>query len=237
MKIAVISDIHGNLAALQAVLKDIETKGVDFIICAGDLVGYGPQPNEVISILRESNISSVMGNYDQAVANSQSSCGCNYTDDELARAGAASLCWTSGILTDESREYLLRLPFELDIGTDNSSVKIVHGSPRRINEYLHQELSDKEVNALLMECTAEVLVCGHTHIPYIKALGGKLLVNAGSVGKPKHGDPRASYCIIEINGCNKAEICYIEYDCESTARKIIETGLPELFAKSIRTGL
>ncbi len=235
MRIAVISDIHGNLSALNAVLDDIEKKGVDSVCCAGDLVGYGPFPNEVIDLLREKHIASVMGNYDYAVGNSRIVCRCRYKDEEAAQIGAASLQWTTENVTGSNREYLRMLPFEIAVGTDNCGVRLIHGSPRRFYEYLDKDLDDRELNKLLFECVADVLVCGHTHIPYARWLAEKLVVNAGSVGKPRGGDPRASYCIIKINGKPEAEICYVEYDIESTARAIIEKGLPAKLADNLRT--
>ena len=236
MRIAVISDIHGNLEALRAVLADIEKREVDMVYCAGDIVGYGPFPNEVIALLQEKSISSVMGNYDDTIGNSRLVCGCDYKDELSARIGALSVQWTADNVTEANRQFLSRLPFEIDIATDNYSVKVVHGSPRRINEYLHRDLSTKEINRILVECTADILVCGHTHIPYERSVGNKLLVNAGSVGKPKHGDPSASYCIIEIHDITSVNIMYVSYDYDITARAIIEKGLPEELAEIIRKG-
>lgn len=236
MRIAVISDIHGNLAALQAVLEDLPRHDVDTICCGGDLVGYGPFPNEVIALLRSANIPCVMGNYDDAVGNRRITCGCAFPDQDTAGIANRSLEWTGARVSEENREYLKNLPFALDVGTASCSVHIVHGSPRRLNEYLHQEIGEKELNEFLCECTAQVVVCGHTHVPYYKNIAGKLLVNAGSVGQPKHGNPRASYCIIDINGQVGVRIHYLPYDFESTAQAISANGLPEALAQIIRTG-
>ena len=236
MRLAVISDIHGNLEALKKVLADIEKRGVDTICCAGDIVGYGPFPNEVIQLLRERKIPSVMGNYDDTIGNSRLICGCDYKDEEAALIGAFSVQWTSENVTAENKLYLKQLPFGIDMGTENAGIRIVHGSPRKLNEYLYESLADKEVNSILMECTADILVCGHTHIPFTRLVGGKLLVNAGSVGKPKHGDPRASYTVIEVNGNSRAEIIFVEYDAASTAKAMAERGMPEGLIAIIRTG-
>ncbi len=236
MRIAVISDIHGNVEALRQVLADIGKRGVDSICCAGDIVGYGPFPNEAVQLLRERNIPSVMGNYDDTIGNSRLVCGCDYKDEESARIGAFSVQWTAENVSTENKLYLRQLPFEIDMGTENTRIRIVHGSPRKLNEYLSEDLSDKEINRILMECTADILVCGHTHVPFIKTVGGKLLVNAGSVGKPKHGDPRASYVIIEVNGQSTAEIIFVKYDAELTARAMEEKGLPDGLVDVIRTG-
>jgi len=236
MRLAVISDIHGNLEALKQVLADIEKREVDAVCCAGDIVGYGPFPNEVIQLLQGRNIPSVMGNYDDTIGNSRMVCGCDYKDEEAALMGAFSVQWTSENVTAENKLYLKQLPFEVDMGTENASIRIVHGSPRKFNEYLHENLTDKEVNNILMECTADVLVCGHTHIPFIRSVGGKLVVNAGSVGKPIHGDPRSTYAIIEVNSKNTAEIIFVEYDAASTGKAMAERGMPEVLIDIIRTG-
>lgn len=236
MKFAVISDAHGNLAALRAVLADIEQKGIDSIFCAGDLVGYGPYPYEVIELIKQKRIPSVMGNWDYTVGNSRIVCRCRYKDEKWAGIGTAAVQWTLENVTEKNKEYLQKLPFELAVGTDATGVRIVHGSPRRNYEYLDKDMDEKALNQLLFECRADAIICGHTHIPYIRKIGDKLLINAGSVGRPKHGDPRASYCIIEINGDIKAEICYTGYDFESTAREIIDRGLPAELADVIRTG-
>ncbi len=236
MRLAVISDIHGNLAALEAVLSDIKQKNVDTVCCAGDLVGYGPFPDEVIDLLRENQISSVMGNYDYAIGNSRIVCRCEYKDEEAALIGMASIQWTLESISEKNKEFLQRLPFEIDVGTDNYSVRVVHGSPRRNYEYLHENMDEKALYRLLLACRTDVLVCGHTHLPFTRRIGDMLLVNSGSVGKPKHGNPQASYCIVEINGKTDAEICYVKYDFEATAKAIIERGLPAKLAENIRTG-
>lgn len=236
MKIAVMSDIHGNLAALEAVLTDIESKEVDTVCCAGDLVGYGPFPYEVIGLIQEKTIPCVSGNYDHAIGNSRIVCRCRYKDEEWAQIGADSIRWTLKNITEMNKEYLRELPFELAVGTENHGVRIVHGSPRRNYEYLDADMDDTALNRLIFTCITDVLVCGHTHIPYVRKIGDKLLVNAGSVGLPKHGDPRAAYCIIELNGGAEAKICYVEYDFESTASAIIKRGLPAQLAEVVKTG-
>ncbi len=236
MKIAVISDVHGNLAALQAVLADIEQKGADTVCSAGDLVGYGPFPYEVIGLFKEKRIASVMGNFDYTIGNSRVICRCRYKDEEWARIGEASIKWTLENTTEKNKEFLRQLPFEMAVGTDNYSVRIVHGSPRRNYEYMDLDLAEEKVSRLLFMCQADILVCGHTHIPYVREIGNKLVVNAGSVGQPKHGDPRASYCIIEIDGKARAEVHFVEYDFTSTAAAIIKQGLDARLAEVIRTG-
>lgn len=237
MKIAVISDIHSNIAALEAVWKDIEERKVDTVICGGDLVGYAPFPNEVIDFIKEKEISCVMGNYDDAIGNARLICGCDYKDAKAQELGERSIAWTRQHVSEENKEFLRNLPSEIHFKIGKYSIKFVHGSPRRLNEYLCEDISDEYLKELLAESRADVLICGHTHIPYHKKPDiGKHVINAGSVGKPKHGDPQAVYALVEIDKEVKVEFRKVPYDFESTARAIGSSGLPEEFAAGLRMG-
>lgn len=237
MKIAVISDIHANIGALEAVLKDIDGRQPDAIICAGDLVGYAPFPNEVITLIKEKEITCVLGNYDDAIGNARLVCGCEYKDAKARELGERSIAWTREHTTEENKEFLRNLPTEIHFKAGKYAVKFVHGSPRRLNEYLCEDISDEYLKELLAESKAEVLICGHTHIPYHKRLGdGKHVINAGSVGKPKHGDPQAVYALIEISKTVQVDFRKVPYDFESAARAVETSGLPEDFAANLRTG-
>lgn len=237
MKIAVISDIHSNIGALKAVLYDIEKKQVDAVVCAGDLVGYCPYPNEVIDLIRERKIKCVMGNYDDAIGNSRVVCGCDYSDEKAREIGERSLSWTGEHILPENKEFLRNLPREIYLITKNIKVNIVHGSPRQLNEYLYENINNRYLEELLIESHSDVLICGHTHIPYHKVINRhKHIINAGSVGRPKHGDPQAIYSIVEIDDQVKVTFHKVPYDYESTAAAIISAGLPEEFAAELRTG-
>lgn len=245
MKIAVISDIHSNIYALDAVLADIETKDVDMTVCTGDLVGYGTKPNEVIETLKKNKILTIMGNYDDAIGNLKIVCGCDYPDPKDAEKAGLSMHFTGQTTTNENKEYLRNLPKELIFTFDNKTIRFVHGSTRLINEYLKE--NSKEADEVMSELVENILVCGHTHIPYAKYYGEKLLVNAGSVGKPKTGNPNANYVIIDIKNEDKisktpssveVEIIEVEYDFEKMANEIEENEiLPNDFARLIRKGI
>lgn len=244
MKIAVISDIHSNIYALDSVLADIETKDVDMIVCTGDLVGYGTRPNEVIQTLRKNKIFTIMGNYDDAIGNLKIVCGCDYPDPKDAEKAGLSMHFTGQTTTNENKEYLRNLPKELIFTFDKKTIRFVHGSTRLINEYLKE--NSKEADEVMSELVENILVCGHTHIPYAKYYGEKLLINAGSVGKPKTGNPNANYVIIDIKNEDKisktpssveVEIIEVEYDFERIANEIEENEiLPNDFARLIRKG-
>ncbi|MDV8113361.1 metallophosphoesterase family protein [Bacillus sp. BAU-SS-2023] len=244
MKIAVISDIHSNIYALDSVLADIETKDVDMIVCTGDLVGYGTRPNEVIQTLKKNKILTIMGNYDDAIGNLKIVCGCDYPDPKDAEKAGLSMHFTGQTTKVENKEYLRNLPKELIFNFDKKTIRFVHGSTRLINEYLKE--NSKEADEVMSELVENILVCGHTHIPYAKYYGEKLLINAGSVGKPKTGNPNANYVIIDIKNEDKisktpssveVEIIEVKYDFERIANEIEENEiLPNDFARLIREG-
>ena len=244
MKIAVISDIHSNVYALESVLKDIENKEVDLIACTGDLVGYGTRPNEVIDMIRRNKVLTIMGNYDEAIGNFKIVCGCDYPDPKDAEKAALSMQFTGMETTEKNKTYLRNLPKEAVLTVGNKTIKFVHGSTRLINEYLKEDST--QAQEVMSELVEDILVCGHTHIPYTKAYGDKLLVNAGSIGKPKTNTPKANYVIIDIQNEDdlndkeafvNVEIIELDYDFEKIAREIEENQiLPDVFARLIREG-
>ena len=244
MRIAVISDIHSNIYALNEVLADIKNRHVDLTVCTGDLVGYATRPNEVIETLRKEKILTIMGNYDEAIGNFKIICGCDYPDPKDAEKAGLSMHFTSEETKPENKTYLRNLPKEATFTFNNKTIKFVHGSTRVINEYLKE--NSKEAEEVMGELVEDILVCGHTHIPYSKYYGEKLLVNAGSVGKPKTNTPDANYVIIDIQNEDeigqkessvKVEIIEVDYDFEKMAREIEENEiLPNDFARLIREG-
>ena len=235
MRIAVLADIHSNIYALNEVLLDIDNRNADLIICLGDLVGYATYPNEVIDTIRDNRILTIKGNYDEAVGEELMACGCDYPDPKDMENAVISLNWTIDETREDNKEYLKSLPMEVIMNFEGRSLRFVHGSPRRINEYLKE--NSKEAEEVMADFEEDILVCGHTHKPYHKAYGDKLLVNAGSTGKPKTGTPKANYVVIDLNGDKvEVEIHEVEYEYEKTAKAIEEAGLPQEFASIIRTG-
>ncbi|MGL6106378.1 metallophosphoesterase family protein [Romboutsia sp.] len=236
MRIAVISDIHSNVYALDNVLEDIQKRNIDMTVCTGDLVGYGTRPNEVINILRKEKILTIMGNYDEAIGNLKIICGCDYPDPKDAEKAGLSMHFTGSETTEENKEYLRNLPKEATFTFNDKTIRFVHGSTRVINEYLKE--SSKEAEEVMDDLVEDILVCGHTHIPYAKYYGEKLLINAGSVGKPKTNRPDANYVIIDISSSSvEVEIVEVAYDFEKTAKEIEENKiLPDDFARLIRQG-
>lgn len=182
MRIAIFSDIHGNSLALVAVLKDISTRDIDIKCCLGDLVGYGAYPNEVIELIHNNHIPTIMGNYDDGVGFDRSECGCAYKDEKSIELGHRSLAWMKEHVTPENKVYLRGLLQRLEFTVYNKKVLLVHGSPRKINEYLFEERPDESILRMINNENVDILICGHTHLPYVKSLQGKYLINTGSAG-------------------------------------------------------
>lgn len=237
-QITIFGDIHANLPALEAVLGDIEERELPNVYCLGDLVGYGTFPNEVIACIRDRGIPTIMGNYDQGVGHSSDDCGCAYTSPEAEALGKRSIAWTNAHTTPENKAFLRQLVDKIPLELGNLKVMLVHGSPRKINEYLYEDRPDATMERLLDLAEADVLVCGHTHIPYHRVLpSGRHVVNAGSVGKPKDGDPRAGYIQLKIqNGDLKVDFVRVSYDVQQAADAIRSTDMPDEFAAMLEAG-
>lgn len=238
-RIAIFSDLHGNSAATEAVLAAIDAERPDAVYCLGDLVGYGAHPNETIALIRERAIPTIMGNYDDGVGFDRDDCGCAYTDAEERDRGQASLIWTHAETTPENKAYLQSLLPEIRFEAEGVRFRLVHGSPRRMNEYLFEDRDPRSLERIAAIADADVLVFGHTHKPWVKEIGGVLMVNDGSVGKPKDGDPRAAWalCTVAAGEPVVAEIRRVPYDVAAMAAAIrAADGLPDHFAEDIETG-
>ena len=232
MLVALISDIHSNLEALEAVWEEIDY--ADAFLCMGDLVGYGASPNEVVEFVREQmekrTFLCVRGNHDNAVA-----FGADWSFNPYARRAVR---WHQRVMTDENLEFLRRLPVR-QLFTDDTgrSYLLIHGSPRApLDEYLFPWLPESEFKAVLSYVKQNDLLLGHTHVPMLKEIGGRRIINPGSVGQPRDGDWRASYALIDTE---TGEVTFhrVEYDVEESARKIIEAGLPRFLADRLFEGL
>ena len=253
MKIALFSDIHANIDALNPVFDDIYSRKPDAIYCLGDLVGYAPYPNEVIETIREKGIPVIAGNYDRGVGLKSDDCGCAYKTEEDEARGVESITYTNKIISEENRKYLRSLPshlrVEFGVNTDPYHLLLVHGSPRKINEYLFEDRTDKSIIRMMENANAHIMAFGHTHKPYHKKLEDsdgnfRHAINIGSVGKPKDGDPRACYVTLEWeddldlshpDGLN-IEFIRVKYDVEKAAKAVEKSPLPNPFADMLRNG-
>lgn len=257
MKIAFFSDIHANLPALEAVLADMDRQKPDAIYCLGDLVGYNIWPNEVACLIRERGIPTIAGNYDEGIGLASDDCGCAYKSDEEKANGAVSIAFTNELVNDETRDYLRMLPRHLSLEFHNNDEKLqllmVHGSPRKINEYLFEDRPEKSLMRILEDAKCDLMLFGHTHKPFHRVLEYEIngtstfrhAINIGSVGKPKDGDPRACYAIMELDTSlsihNPKSVVFhfirVAYDVEKAADAVEQSKLPNAYADALRTGL
>ena len=255
-RFAVFSDVHGNLPGLEAILADIEARCVPQTLCLGDLVGYGPFPNEVAALIRDFGTPTLMGNYDQGIGFATGDCGCVYKTDEQRAEGAVSLAWTDAVASDETRASLRTLEDRFVLDTPAGELLAVHGSPRRINEYLFEDRPEKAMARMAAENPYRAILFGHTHVPYAREVprgpGGEstLFVNVGSAGRPKDGDWRVCYAIVDPEGLGGAgpedagrpagarpavEFVRVAYDYERLAAALAATPLITRFAGPSRT--
>jgi putative phosphoesterase len=227
MRIGVIADPHSNLAALQAVLKQMPK--VDDIICAGDLVGYGAEPNEVIDLVNRRRVRAVLGNHDHG-AITRDVAGFNPFAEK-------AVLWTADKLSKENVRYLRGLREELTLTFGSKRIHVVHGSPRdHLFEYVFPETPNRELLELTRNVNADIIILGHTHLPMQRVIQGKLVLNPGGVGQPRDRDPKASYMILTLGDEVSVKHERVEYDIERTAKKIEAAGLPSELATRLYFG-
>ncbi|MBN1551114.1 metallophosphoesterase family protein [bacterium] len=238
MKIAFFSDIHANVHALEACCNDAVTKGAERIFCCGDLVGYGAFPNEVIDFLKEKSISTIRGNYDVKVLKALSKD--KKALKKMKPVKRDILQWTLKALTKNSIKYLNSLPEtiteKLSAGVD---MCLVHGSPQSCSDTVYPSITVSALREKISSISKpDLLVCGHTHIPFIKRLDGVMVINCGSSGQPVDGDVRPAYALIDVteNKCT-GSIVRFQYAVDEAAKAIKSKGLPRRLAKDLLGGV
>jgi putative phosphoesterase len=225
MRIAVIADVHGNLPALRAVLADIAGIGCDAIWCAGDLVGRGPHPNEVIATVRDLGIPTVQGNWDEAVGMSREQAGAIWATEADEAAGRASLDWTVRTVSDEHRAWLRQLPVTLRLSAEGRSILLFHGTPIKQTEYLWADRPSRTFARIASDAGDDLFCFGHTHETVHKLVGQAHFVACGSVGCGAHA--RARYAVIYLGQPDLAiGFRSVDYDSMSVAGDLAAAGLP-----------
>lgn len=245
MKYALISDVHANLTALEAVLADVDAQSPDATYHLGDLVGYAPWPNEVVAMIVERRIPGVAGNYDSTVATDYKHCGCRYEDPRQEALSHESYAWTRANVTAETKRELAALPFRIDLRPAGGhvaepTITLLHGNHVLNTVYVTEDRSDDFLMKMARGVGAragDVVAFGHTHKAWYRVVDGVHFVNTGSVGRPKDGDPRAGYVLLDVTASGiDVELRRVEYDVECAATAIVASTLPDEFAAFLRSG-
>ncbi len=246
MKYALISDVHSNLLALEALLADIDGReGVEAVYHLGDLVGYAPWPDEVVGLVRERRIPGIAGNYDSTVANDYKHCGCKAESPRGEELSHISYEWTRENVSGETKAFLGELPFRMDVRvrgghTSRLGITLVHGTPTLNTLYWTEDRPDSFCSKMAKAAGAkegDLIAFGHTHKPWEREVEGVRFVNTGSVGKPKDGDPRAGYVLVEADEeIGDIEFVRVEYDIERAMDGIRRSDLPDEFAEMLAAG-
>ena len=225
--VAFISDIHSNLPALESTIKDIRSRGIKDIYCLGDVVGYHTFPNEVTELLQKENITTIKGNHDEMITNKEF---------DRKKESDFVLYWNFDQLSTENLLFLQKLPISIRFSIENVSINIVHGSPNSISEYIRE--GSAEIEKYLSEMNTDILICAHTHVPYIFKDHGKYIMNCGSVGKPKFGKPESSYLLLKIDNNNiLSEIITVNYPIYTIVDSLKVNNFPKKLIRALETGL
>jgi predicted phosphodiesterase len=245
MKYALLSDIHANLPALEAVLSDIAGQYPDGTYHLGDLVGYASWPNEVVAELASRHIPGVAGNYDSTVATDYKHCGCRYEDERQEALSHRSYEWTRARVSAETKRLLAALPFRIDLRplgghVAGPTLTLIHGKHVLNTVYVTEDRDDAFLAGMGRGVGAragDIVAFGHTHKPWHRVVDGVHFVNTGSVGRPKDGDWRAGYALLTVNSAGvQVDFSRVAYDIDRAAAGIVESGLPHELAAYLRSG-
>jgi putative phosphoesterase len=240
-RMAIFSDIHANLPAMRVVADHIQQSHYDSVYCLGDIGGYASEPNEVQTLILGMGCPTILGNYDEGVGFNRDDCGCHYVKPFDIEMSNLSFFWTRAHTTDENKVWLRDLPREIRLEAEGRRVLLCHGSPISNTEYLFENRSDGYLRQFTAggkhDAEADLIVFGHTHVPYHRVVDGVDFVNTGSVGRPKDGDPRAGYRVLTFDGTSlNVEQVRLAYDVEAACERLVSAGLPSYFADYLRTG-
>ena len=228
MKYAVISDIHGNMEALEAVLKDIETEQADKILCLGDLAMAGPEPAAAVerikALVEEGKIDCIQGNTDKMIA--------DFSEDILKNLQSQNEIMANALQADvkalngEQKNFFKNLPVNHEFNYLNTKILMVHGSPRKNDENIFPEMPMEEIEEMVKDTDADIILCGHTHVPCgYQTESRKTIVNDGSVGRPFSEEPKACYALLDIAmGCISVRHKHVAYDVDTASKKLLARG-------------
>ncbi|MGE6394958.1 metallophosphoesterase family protein [Chryseobacterium scophthalmum] len=239
IQIAVFGDVHGNLPALEAVLNDIEERGIRQKFCLGDLVDFAPWGNEVIEKIRSLNITCLMGNHDERIAFDVPVIPLNKHSEEETAARFLAINHSKKYITEENKAFLSELPFHLKlnykIGEKHWNIQLVHSSLESNDAYLYESENDEIFQNMLGESQSDVIMMGHTHMSFKKYFNGKWAINSGSVGRSREENRLASYVILTLDEEKVTpEIIQLDYPLEKVAQEIEKSEIPNYYASFLR---
>jgi putative phosphoesterase len=237
MLIAFLSDVHANMPALEAAIASATACGAERFVCSGDMTGYGPYHDDVCHFLQNRQIPALIGNYDRKVLT-------------VAKHGLSAaqgmkskkrkiLLWTVKHLSHQALVYLSTLPDQLDMQLPNGrKLIVVHGSPLSLDDVIYPSITRPVLAAKLGDLKPDILVCGHTHIPFVRRIGGTLVVNCGSAGQPIDGDPRPSFALVstEKGALPRGRIIRFNYERQQTIAALAKSSLPKGLRSDLANG-
>lgn len=231
MILGLISDVHANIVALEAVMEKLESHGVDTIICLGDLIGYGPAPNEVIELIRKKHVMCTLGSSDERVA-------FDFVGARRRRGVAdKTIEWTHTVITKDNLNYLRSLPVQARLRTPVGRLRYFHSGINSPSETLQIGETPAEQMKVLEECRCDILAIGKSHVPFTKELKAGWIINPGSVGLTLNGEPGADYAVVEITK-NNVDITMgkVDYDYNAVNFEIVAWDLPEMIGEAVQLG-
>lgn len=233
MIIGIISDIHANVIALEAVLEELTRKGAETILCLGDLIGYGPSPNETLDLIRSSGVLCTIGAADERIA-------FDFARSGMPREGVAdtTLEWTRTVIEPRHVSFLRDLPVQQRIKTPAGRLRFFHGSPETPTQRLNLNQDPVSLSKMLELNRCSILTCGGSHVPFFRKAPNGWVINPGSVGLSLNGEPGADYALItfDTQGNASIEMDKVEYDFAAVAFDIIAWGLPPMIAEAVQQG-
>lgn len=235
IQIAVISDIHANIIALEAVLKDIEERNISQVYCLGDLVDFAPWGNEVIDLMQQRGIPCLLGNHDERIAFNQPVIPLAHHDAEETANRDVAINYSKRTITPEHKNWLKERPYQLELsfktGAKIRRILLVHASPSSNDEYIYASHDQQALFGGLRNKDIDVLCMGHTHLSYIQQYKDVWFVNCGSVGRSKEKDRKAAYSILTISEAEvKAEIVKVAYSLDEVTAAIHKSEIPDFYA-------
>lgn len=238
-KIAVFGGVYSNHLALEATIKDALQRNVQEIYCLGDLGAFGPNPDKVFPVLKKHNVKVIQGNYDNSIGNDLNDCQCGYTDPRDNYFAKLSYAYTYKNTSNSNKQWMKNLPEKIRLKLNGHKILLIHGSPRKMNEFLWESTTpDHFLEKLFTDYDADIICASHTGIHWKRKLNnGRWFINVGVIGRPENdGRTNVWYSMIEFDPRPKIHFIPVKYDYLKLAREMEAAQLPKEFIDTIQTG-